>query len=164
MNQVNFLPALPGHSRIWLYLAEKPLNSEEQDFVKKQMQSFTQAWQAHGAPLSAAFDIWQEQLLIIGVDETTQAATGCSIDASYRIIKQIEQTLGLSLSNRLLLPIWANETLSVYKPQAANDLVNEHTNVLDLTHTKLSDFREKGIRPISETWMRRYLPQTHASS
>ncbi len=160
----HLLADLPDHTRIWLYLAEQPFNKTQESFVEEQLAQFTHAWQAHGSALSAGFAIWQQQLLILGVDETQQAATGCSIDASYRIIKHIEQHLGVSLSNRLLIPIWEKEKLKVYSPHEAAGLISAETQVLDLTLTTLGSFRQKGISPIADTWMKRYLTQAHVSS
>lgn len=152
------LPHMPDSSRIWLYLAEKPLTDTQAEAVREVLKQFATEWQAHGQSLAADAELWQNRLIILAVNESVQPATGCSIDSSYRLIKKLENELGIVLSNRMLAPVWKNQTLDVIpvRDLHAAGLKPEYT-VLDLTAIKLGDFRNQGIKPLSQTWIGRFI-------
>ena len=52
--------------------------------------AFLTQWTAHGASLNAGVSIPYNRFIVIALDESQQEATGCSIDASVKIIQEIE--------------------------------------------------------------------------
>ena len=83
---------LPEHSRVWIYQANRSFSEEELTEIKQKLDTFITNWTAHGADLNAGYDIRYKRFIILAVDQTSQSATGCSIDASVRFIQQLEQT------------------------------------------------------------------------
>jgi hypothetical protein len=59
-----------------------------------------QAWEAHGAPLQASFEIRYNQVIIVAVNEAMNAASGCSIDASTRWFKSLGESLQVDFFSR----------------------------------------------------------------
>jgi hypothetical protein len=88
---------LPAHARLWIFAAERPLTTRERDYILLAVDQFLDQWQAHGHPLTSARDLRYDRFLFIGVDESSAGASGCSVDALLRDIKQVEATLGLAL-------------------------------------------------------------------
>jgi hypothetical protein len=55
-----------------------------------------EAWSAHGSPVTWGYRIAHDQFLLVGVDETHTALSGCSIDAAVRRVRELERRLGMS--------------------------------------------------------------------
>ncbi len=89
-------------SRIWLYQANRALNEHEQAYLAKQTAIFTEQWAAHGKQLTATSAIIDEYRVAICAEGDVEAS-GCSIDASVRFMKEIGAELGVDFFNRLLI-------------------------------------------------------------
>src|SRR5262245_32813683 len=96
MPRVNF-DELPGHSRLWVFAAERELAAEEQARLLETVDGFLDAWQAHRHPLVSARDFRYDRFLLVAADERAAGVSGCSIDALVREIKQLEAALGVRL-------------------------------------------------------------------
>jgi len=93
---------MPGTSRVWIYAVERPLTSEEVAQVDQYLTSSIQDWKAHGVPMKASHVIFAHQLVLIVADEAVTSASGCSIDASTRWFKSLEESTGLNWFDRSL--------------------------------------------------------------
>ena len=91
------------NSRVWIYQSDRILSSEEVKQIQEKLDVFTSQWLAHGHELLALAEIRYNQFIIISVDEQQAGATGCSIDKSVNLIKQIERDLNINLFNRFAL-------------------------------------------------------------
>ena len=91
------------NSRVWIYQSDRILSSEEVKQIQEKLDVFTSQWLAHGHELLALAEIRYNQFIIISVDEQQVGATGCSIDKSVNLMKQIEQELNINLFNRFAL-------------------------------------------------------------
>lgn len=95
MSQVVF-DQLPDHARLWVFAADRVLTSPERDRVTEAVESGLAAWNAHGSPVRWGHQLVHDQFLVIGVDETHTALSGCSIDSAVRRIRELERDLGLA--------------------------------------------------------------------
>ncbi len=91
---------LPDSARIWVYQASRALHSQEIDLISQTLTQSCQAWEAHGAPLQASFEIRYNQVIIIAVNEAMNAASGCSIDTSTRWFKSLGESLQVDFFSR----------------------------------------------------------------
>jgi hypothetical protein len=110
--QLNFkhiFPKLSDHSRVWLYLSDRKLDSTEQLFAEEKLQDFLSTWKAHGKSLNCNGTILFSQYLILSVDEDIESASGCSIDSSVRFVKLLGVELTVDFFNRLNVLSWVNE-------------------------------------------------------
>lgn len=100
-----FIPfdTLPDTSRIWIYQANRPLQAEELDEIQTFLATQIDAWGAHGAPLKASFSVIKNQIILIAADESFQAASGCSIDASTRWMKELSARFTVDFFDRSIL-------------------------------------------------------------
>ena len=80
MPRVEF-DALPDRGRLWVFPATQALTSAQSDAFLHEVDSFLDAWAAHGIPLRCGRQLRDDQFLIIGVDVDAEAPSGCSIDA-----------------------------------------------------------------------------------
>ncbi len=88
---------LPEDARLWIFAADRPLESEERDRLLERVDAFLEQWRAHGAPLTASRDWRYDRFLFVGVDENAAGVSGCSIDALVRDIKALEAELNTTL-------------------------------------------------------------------
>ncbi|MBM3185160.1 MAG: hypothetical protein FJZ67_02580 [Bacteroidetes bacterium] len=110
--QLNFnhiFPELPEQSRVWLYLADRKLDSTELLLAEEKLQDFLSTWKAHGKSLNCNGTILFSQYLILSVDEDIESASGCSIDSSVRFVKMLGSELDVDFFNRLNVLSFINE-------------------------------------------------------
>ena len=75
------LASLPGESRVWCFGASERPADETLEELRATMEEFLESWTAHRANLRAGFDWLHDRFLVVAVDESDVAASGCSIDA-----------------------------------------------------------------------------------
>ncbi len=97
----NIFPELPDHSRVWLYLANRPMDDTELNFANEKLQLFLSGWSAHNKKLHCNGLILFSQYLILSVNEDLENASGCSIDSSVRFVKSLGQELEIDFFNRM---------------------------------------------------------------
>jgi hypothetical protein len=158
---------LPETARIWIYQSARQLTDNEVAAVSHRLQSFAEGWTAHGKPLHASFTISHRQFIILAADEDVQPASGCSIDDSVRVIKELDKTFSLQLVNRELVTFLNNGmpvTLpaSALKPALAENKWNAQSLVFDVTVGTVGDFKKRFVMPAGKTWLKKYLHKVPA--
>lgn len=149
---------LKGNGRVWIYTSQRPLNTQEQAEIREIMQSFTREWAAHGAQLRSAFDIVEDHFLVLAVDEDFEAASGCSIDSSVEVFRQIDSKYQLDLFNRMNLAFSIADQVKIIKMAELNTAVQQGN--LDLDHlfydnsiSDLHSLRSSWKKPIKDSWI-----------
>lgn len=147
--------------RIWLYTFSKTLNTEQLQQLTENCNSFVSGWTAHEVKLTASFEIYKKQILIIKVDETAYNASGCSIDKLHRFIKDQETQFGIELLNRLMVAYEVNEEPVIVHATKIKDLLSSgaiHENTLVFDNTITSSLQwSKWKKPLKNTWLNKYL-------
>jgi hypothetical protein len=139
----------PDNSRVWIYAADRFLTTEEEIFVKRNIDAFVDQWAAHGSELAAAGAILNHTFIVLIADESNVAASGCSIDSSVRFIKDLGKELNIDFLNRLSIVI---EKEGEFKHIHFNDLSScPDWNMFDATVKNLKEFRENWKMPIKES-------------
>jgi len=88
------------NERLWIYQANRLLTDAECARITEVLQEFVAQWTAHGNPLLGSFAIRHRLFILLMVDESQAAVTGCSIDKSVHLLKKLEAELGISLFDR----------------------------------------------------------------
>lgn len=148
-NYNNSFPGFSDESRLWIYPSNRELNGDEIEFVKNEIKSFTADWAAHGKGLLASGDIFENQFIVLVVDESGPMASGCSIDSSVRFIKTIEKELDNSFFDRLHFTILVEDKkMKVH----ISDLKNYSENLFfNPMITDLGSFRKEFISRIGDS-------------
>lgn len=157
---------LPAHARVWIYTAGRTLSPEESARLMAAGQEFVAGWNAHGVGLMAEFHLLHDLFVVLAVDEQVAQASGCSIDKSVHFIRRMEQELGISLTNRLNIPLWDGnrvtlvplaqlETLIAQGEVAPGQLFFDHTGV-----AILDQLQHSWIKSLESSWLNRYLPKS----
>lgn len=160
-----FVPfeSIPSTSRVWIFQSGRKLSQEEKTIISGQLKLFTEEWAAHGQPLMASFDIPYDRFIILAADEGFNAPSGCSIDASIRVIKEIENQLQLDLFNREQVAFKKDDEVLVIPLQNLRQKYREGSwNEKTLTFNNLVNVKgrlgEEWIIPAGNTWLKRYVP------
>ena len=91
---------LPDHARIWIYPSNRPFTTDELLIINEKARVFLEKWTAHGSDLQAGIDLPYDRFIVLGLNETVQSASGCSIDSSVRFIQFLEETFGVVLLDK----------------------------------------------------------------
>lgn len=153
---------LPDDSRIWIYQANRKLSEEEIEKIKEETADFLVKWTAHGATLEAGFEIRYNRFIIIGLNQATVAASGCSIDASVHFIQSLEEKFDVDLLDKMNVTYYngdyiAYKSLNDFRKMAKNKAVSKNTIVFNnLVNTK-AEYLENWEVPAHESWHSRFL-------
>ena len=157
---VNF-KELSNTSKVWIYQADKELSNQEVAKVKTKISYFIQNWQSHGKDLIASFKIMYNQFIIISVDEDKTSSSGCSIDASVTIIKELESDLQINLFDRLKITFKIDKNINTvnfvnFKKYINEGKINSNTIVFNnLVKTK-AEFINNWEIPAKDSWHNRF--------
>ena len=91
---------MPAYSRVWIYQAGRSFTSSEKELVTNRLTAFCNGWNTHGNGMPSSFQILDDQVLILAVDESNLGASGCSIDSSVKALRELENTLGINLTDQ----------------------------------------------------------------
>ena len=152
---------LSPSSRLWVYQSDRKLSAEEIADLKVLADEFVENWEAHGQPLAASYEIRFDQFLVISVDEGYNGATGCSIDASVSLVRQIESKLGVSMLDRKKIAFLQDDQvflqpLAELKSKVDSGTITKETQTFNNSVSSLKDYTENWLIPSGTSWMARY--------
>ena len=158
---------LPGHSRLWVYQADRVLTAAEQELISTSLQEFCSGWKAHGHPLHTSFRISHGHFIIIAADEQAAGATGCSIDSSVRHLKQLGAQLGIDLFNRGQVAFLRGDQVDLapvsgLKAAFTAGTLTPETLIFNTLVSTISEFETGWIIPAGRSWLSRYMPSEKA--
>jgi hypothetical protein len=112
--------------------------------------------------LKAGYEIKYKRFLIIGLDQSGQAATGCSIDASVHFIQNLETTYNVELLDKMNVSYKQGEfvaykTLLEFKAMAKQKAVSKNTIVFNNLVATKGEYLENWEVPASESWHARFV-------
>lgn len=91
---------MPTNSRVWIYQAARVFSPAEEELINSTLYKFCQEWNTHGKQMLSSFDILSHQILILAVDENNLGASGCSIDSSVKILRELEDKINNNLTDQ----------------------------------------------------------------
>ena len=149
---------LPDDARVWVFGADAPVDDIDAPRLLAAVDGFLYAWKAHGHPLTAGREWRDERFLVIGVDQRTEGASGCSVDGLFRTLQTIEQGIGASLVGggrvffRDPLGLLHSVTRADFEALAASGAVGPATPVYDTTVTSMADYRARFATTAGAAW------------
>ncbi len=153
---------LPGHSRIWIYQADRKLLPEEQALILSKGKEFTSSWAAHGHELMAELHIFYDHFIVIILDEQVESASGCSIDKSVKFILDLQKESGVNFTNRLISAFWTGERVKLMpyadvKTGLEKKEILPDSLVFDNTIQTVNDLINNWLKPLEQTWLKKLL-------
>ena len=150
---MNFSP----QSKVWIYQSSRQFTPNEVIEIQQQLDEFTAQWAAHGHQLKAKAEIPYGFFIVFIVDQDVALSTGCSIDASVRVIKKIEQTYGVDLFNRFNMAYKLGEEVHLINKEDFETLITikqitAQTIVFNNLAANLEDYQQKWEVPLADSW------------
>lgn len=144
-------------SKVWIYQSNRPFTNDEVPAIQHKLDEFTAEWKAHGHQLKAKAEILHQFFIVLTVDETSAGVTGCSIDASVRIIKEIEQAYHVDLFDRFNIAYKIGDQVVVTNKEDFETLVSiktvgPKTIVFNNMVQNLQEFENKWETTFEESW------------
>ncbi len=143
--------------RIWIYQADRPLTDVEGKHVLAKLEGFTSQWKAHGKALAAKAEIRYDRFVIVMVDDNVAPPTGCSIDKSVHMLKEIEGELGITLFDRMQIAYRDSEGIRVvprteFEQLLAIGEVTDETVVFNNLVASYPELETLWEVPLRESW------------
>ena len=154
---------LDDSARVWVHVANRRMTSDEAHAVQSHLDKFVAGWHAHGAALKAQAAVVHGWMVLLAVDERSQQATGCSIDASVSALKQIASLhpsmVDLDFFDRMAVlhrssseTPWKRTSLSTFWAQRKAGLVDDAEQVFDTTVSTLEELKTRGVVLMGASW------------
>ena len=153
---------LPDSSRVWIYQANRSFTEQELHEIQDDLTLFLENWTAHGKDLKAGFEIKYNRFLVIALDQSGQAATGCSIDASVHFIQHLEKKYQVELLDKMNVSFKqgdfiAYKNLLDFKEMAKQKAISRNTIVFNNLVATKGEYMEHWEVPASESWHARFV-------
>ncbi|EAZ81435.1 hypothetical protein [Algoriphagus machipongonensis] len=153
---------LPASSRVWVYQAERALTDQETILFKNKMRSFCEGWNTHGNMMPTSFELVDNQIIILAVDESRLSTSGCSIDSSVRTLRELEGELGLDLTNQGKVSYKKEDKIKVspalgIKTKVLTGEISVDTKVINPMIKEKSELDQLWI-PAKSTWVNKFFP------
>jgi len=154
---------MPDLSRLWVYQSNRKFAPQERAVAEGALMHLCQSWTAHGNPLSTSYKIEFHHFILLAVDERTAGASGCSIDGSVRLLKELQQAIGVDLFDRSKIAFLENETIVLHPLAGLNKLfdagkLNGDSIAFNNTITTKAEWEQQWHLPVKTSWLSRYLP------
>jgi hypothetical protein len=150
-------------SKVWIYTAQRPFNTEEEALVEEALARFSKDWTAHNQALKASGEVFAHQVIVLVVDERMAGASGCSIDKSVHFLEKLSAQLGIDLFDRMRFG-WldtsgnarfdSRDELSKLK---AEGHIGENTLMFNSLAPTLGELREKAWQKLGDSWHKRLI-------
>lgn len=149
-------------SRVWIYQSDRKFTAPEIDNIQQKIELFLAHWQRHGEDLHASYKIIYQQFIVLLVDENVVPVSGCAIDSSVGLIKDIENDLLVNLTNKLLISYKENDDikispLAIFKKQIASKNITEHTIVFNNLVATKKTLETQWEVPLKNSWHKQLL-------
>tara|TARA_B110000261_G_scaffold150736_1_gene178512 strand:+ start:373 stop:855 length:483 start_codon:yes stop_codon:yes gene_type:complete len=158
--QISF-SELPSHARVWIYQSDRVFTQEELTKIEAASQGFLTQWTAHGSELKAGVDFRYDRFIILGLNESIQSASGCSIDASVRFIQSIEEEFSVMLMDKMNVTYRNKEhiqyiPLKDFRKMAKKKQIPSSAIVFNNLVLDKGEYETQWEVPASSSWHSRY--------
>lgn len=146
------------NSRVWIYQSNRIMTQTELKKIDEVLSHFNQEWLTHGSQMKSSCFTIAPCFIIIAVDQSIIEASGCSIDSSVRMLKEIEQNFDLDLFDRLSLSFQNLEgeieiiKMAEFQKGLKEGIFNEDTIVFNNLISNLIELRNNWKVPVKESW------------
>lgn len=126
--------------------------------VQEILDVFAGEWTAHGSRLAAKATLKDRLFIVLEVDEAVASVTGCSIDKSVTVLKQIEVKFDVDLFDRFItayrlptgeIAVADREQLG---KKIAEGIITENTLVFNNTIATSEELSKNWEIPFKDSW------------
>ncbi len=147
----------------WIYTLAEPVDKAKRQDLEKAFEMFLNKWQSHGRSVAGRIWIPYNRFVFIQANSGEDRPSGCSIDSLKHSVADILKHYHLP---------WLEAAYISYKDEGGNihsihfneieELIEQgkiHSDTIVFDHSlSNSDDLDRWEVPLSQTWMKRYLP------
>ena len=145
--------------RLWIFGLEKAIDQEDLTKVDEKLNGFLSSWKAHGKPLEAECAVYEGRFILVAASPST-LASGCSIDALFKVVSSIASEFKNSVSSPGDIFFRNPEELSVahlnrqeFKNSYNQAILSADTVVFDLTVDSFEKLQSGGFeKSLKDSW------------
>lgn len=156
--------SMPDGARVWVFGSAEGLSGESEATLLAAVDEYLGDWRAHGSPLTVAREWRDGRFLAIAVDQRDENASGCSLDALFRVLRDLEPRIGTSLlGNSRVYFRGENDSIGVadragFAEMAQGGSIGAGTGVFDLSVQTAGEWRSRFEVEAADSWHRALLP------
>lgn len=156
--------SLPDDARVWVFGSSEELSPVSEAMLLSDVDEYLGDWRAHGSPLTVGRDWRDARFLAIGVDQRDENASGCSLDALFRVLQKLEPRLGSSLLGNARMYFRTRDgSVQVtdragFAAMAQSGLVGSDSHVFDLSVPTAGEWRRRFETAAGNAWHHALLP------
>jgi len=162
-----FIPfsQLSPSARIWIYQLNRKLNEQETGHIEEVVTDFCEQWSAHGSPLQTSFKLKHDHFLILSVDENAGSPSGCSIDGSVRMLRELGSRINIDFFDRTQAAFLINGEVTIHPITKLKELFSQGMlSPSTITFNNLvatgEEFHKSWQVEVGQSWLARYLPKS----
>lgn len=148
----------PDNARIWIYQTNRALTAEQVDYTHTRLEKFVQQWLSHGKKIKAWAGLLHQHFLVFMVDESYEPPSGCSIDSSVALVKELEKTFEVDFFDRMTFTYLQEDgTVAAadreqFATLYAQQKIGENTLVFNNLVATKAAFETTWKVPLKESW------------
>jgi len=152
-------------SRVWIYQSSRLFFISEALQIEELLEAFIANWDSHGKKVKGYANLLFGTFIVIIADRSVTEVSGCSTDASVRVIKEIEKLFKVDLFNRTNLAFYVKEKiqmlpLSQLNYALENQFINPETMYFNNTLETKQEMEENWIIPLKDSWLKSKIKST----
>lgn len=153
----NNFHSLADNARVWIYAASKAISLEQTAVVQQKLDEFTAAWTSHQNKLLAEAQLLHNHFVVFMVDESQHEISGCGIDKSVGIVRELAELTGIDFFNRMDIYLLVDGQVIQTNKQGVLEKLNqgqidENTLYFDNLVTDKFSFLQAWLKPIHQSW------------
>ena len=132
-------------AKLWVYAFQTDLSDADKKIVSDLLNDFCTSWQSHGAQVKGVNLIYKDRFALV-CGEEADGISGCSIDSSVRVFKELREKHGLNALDTMLIHFQDGEhirslTRLDFAKQCEMGAITPHTTVYNTNITRLGELR-----------------------
>lgn len=161
----SLFPDFPKNARVWTFAANRELSAVEVRRIEEVFTAFLGQWKAHGQELRSQHMLIMNRFVVIVVDEHTQNATGCSIDAATRQMQALGAELDVDFLDRMQVVYQqpngqiVSDRLPKIRSMVKEGQIDPTSTVFNLMPDRLDKWIADFARPLNQSFLAELLPE-----
>lgn len=154
---------LSPNDRVWVYQSTRFFTENECLAIHHSAEKFLQSWSSHGRAMTGKVQVLYNLFVVVSVDESAFAASGCSIDKSMQWILGLEKELSVDLLQRTRCA-WINNlgevshgSMNEFESAAKRGDITAETLVFNNMVTTGSEWNQRWMTEAQNSWQNRFL-------
>ena len=165
---IDFIEQVPvdfsGSSRVWIYQSSRLFFLSEALQIEEILEQFVNNWKSHGTPVKGYANLFFGQFIVLMADESTEGVSGCSMDSSVHIIKEVEKLFKVNMFDRQTLAFIIKDKvqllpLSQLNYAVENNFVDVETIYFNNIVGTKNELLKSWLIPVKDSWLAKRIKQ-----